>query len=144
MGTRPRAAKAVGCGTKRNGKGCTKKKEGRGGECTHVIHGRNRMTIDHRIPTMPRRSTSGSHRPGRHCLHQARSAVRCWASRRKGEPHPTLESLSCIWMTWMADGGDSKGDAEIKRWMMVRRRDRHRMKKKRLPVVLVNLEGVDD
>ena len=46
-----------------------------------IMHGRSRMTIDPRIPTMPGRSTSGFHRPGRHCLHQARSAVRCPASR---------------------------------------------------------------
>ena len=31
---------------------------------------------DFRIPTMPGRSTSGFHQPGRHCLHQARSAER--------------------------------------------------------------------
>ena len=30
---------------------------------------------------MSGRSTSGFHQPGRHCLHQARSAVRCSASR---------------------------------------------------------------
>ena len=52
------------------------------------MHGRCRMTIDARIPTMPARSTSGFHRPGRHCLHQVRSAVRCSASRMKGELHP--------------------------------------------------------
>ena len=34
-------------------------------------------------------STSGFHQPGRHCLHQARSAVRCSASRMKGEVHPS-------------------------------------------------------
>ena len=51
--------------------------------------GRSRVTIDPRIPAMPGRSTSGVHRPGRHCLHQARSAVRCWGSRIKGELHPT-------------------------------------------------------
>ena len=38
------------------------------------------MTMDPRIPTTPRRSTSGFHQPGRYCLHQARSAVRCSAS----------------------------------------------------------------
>ena len=27
--------------------------------CTHVMHGRSRMTIDPRTPTMPGRSTSG-------------------------------------------------------------------------------------
>ena len=47
------------------------------------------MTIDPRIPTIPGRSMSGIHRPGRHCLHQARSAVRCPANRMKGELHPT-------------------------------------------------------
>ena len=47
------------------------------------------MTIDPRIPTMSGRSTSGFHQPGRHCLNQARSAVRCWASRMKGELHPS-------------------------------------------------------
>ena len=45
------------------------------------IHGRSRMTIDPRILTMPGRSMSGFHRPGRHYLHQARSAVKCSASR---------------------------------------------------------------
>ena len=42
-----------------------------------LMHGRSRMTIDPRTPTsMPGRSMLGFHRPGRHCLHQARSAVR--------------------------------------------------------------------
>ena len=50
---------------------------------------RSRMTIDPRIPTMPGRSTSGCHQLGRHCLHQARSAVRCSASRMEGELHPS-------------------------------------------------------
>ena len=36
-----------------------------------VMDGRSRMTIDPRIPTMPGRSMSGFHRPGRHCLHQS-------------------------------------------------------------------------
>ena len=40
--------------------------EGRGFMgCTHVMHGRSRMTIDPRIATMPARSTSGFHPPGR-------------------------------------------------------------------------------
>ena len=50
------------------------------GGCTDVMHGRSRMTLDARasLYTMPGWSTSGFHRPGRHCLHQARSsAVRC-------------------------------------------------------------------
>ena len=47
----------------------------RGGEGggTHFVHGRSRMTIDPRFPTMPGRSTSGFHQPGRHCSHQARA-----------------------------------------------------------------------
>ena len=32
-----------------------------GGGCTHAMHGRSRMTIDPRIPTMPESSTSGLH-----------------------------------------------------------------------------------
>ena len=62
-------------------------RKGRG--CTHFVHGRSRMTIDPRIRTMPGRSTSGFHQPGRHCSHQARSAVRCSASCMKGELHPS-------------------------------------------------------
>ena len=67
------------------GKGrCTLLRKSRGGALI-VMHGRSRMTIDSLIPTMPGRSTSGFHRPVGHCLHQARSVVRCWASRMKGE-----------------------------------------------------------
>ena len=42
----------------------------RGGDVRDVliINGRSLMTIDPRIPTMPGRSTSGFHRPGRHRL----------------------------------------------------------------------------
>ena len=54
-----------------------------------LMRGRSRITIDPRILAMPGRSTSGFHRHGRHSLHQARSAVRCPASRMKGEPHLT-------------------------------------------------------
>ena len=64
-----------------------------GGSVLIVMRGRSSMNIDHRIPTMPGRSTSGIHRPGRHRLHQERSAVRCWASRMKGEQHPTKKRL---------------------------------------------------
>ena len=53
------------------------------------MHGRSRMTIHPRTPATPGRSTSGFHQPGRHCLHQARSAGRCSASRMKGELHPS-------------------------------------------------------
>ena len=62
---------------------------GGGGGCTQLVHGLSRMNIDPRIPTMPGRSTSSFNQPGRHCLHQARSAVRCSASRMKGELHPS-------------------------------------------------------
>ena len=58
-------------------------------KCTQFVHGRSRMTIDPRIPTMPGRSTSGLHPPGSHCLHQARSAARCSASCMKAELHPS-------------------------------------------------------
>ena len=67
------------------------------------MHGRSCMAIDPRIPTMSGRSMSGFHRPGRHCLHQARNAaVRCSVSRMKGELHSYQEPLvrrTCIWMT---------------------------------------------
>ena len=56
--------------------------------CTHFMHSRSRMTIDPRISTVSGRSTSstsGLHRPGRHRVDQARIAVRCSASRMKGE-----------------------------------------------------------
>ena len=55
-----------------------------GGGGVYSVHGRSRMAIDSRIPTMPGRRTSGFHQPGRHCLHQARSAVRCSVSSIKG------------------------------------------------------------
>ena len=39
----------------------------RGGEGVLIImHGRSRMTIDPRIPTIPARNTLGFHRPGRY------------------------------------------------------------------------------
>ena len=53
------------------------------GVCAEFVHGRTRMTTDPHIPTLPGRSTPGFHQPGRHCSHQARSAVRCSASRMK-------------------------------------------------------------
>ena len=63
--------------------------EWEGGGCTQFVHGRNPVTIDPRIPSMPGRNMSGFHQSGRHCLHQTRSAVRCSASRMKGELHPS-------------------------------------------------------
>ena len=52
-------------------------KNGRGGEgrVLDAMRGRSRMTRDPRVPTMPGRSTSGFHRPGRHCLNQARGEL---------------------------------------------------------------------
>ena len=71
----------------RGGEECLRR---RGGRCTQFVHGRgSRVSIDPRIPTMPGRSTSGFHQPGRHCLHHARRSVRCSASRMKGELHPS-------------------------------------------------------
>ena len=68
----------------------------RGGrEGSFGTHGRSRITRDPRMPTMSGRNTLGFHRPGRPCLHQAQSAVGCWASRMKGELHPT----SCLLYT---------------------------------------------
>ena len=54
---------------------------------------RSRMTLDSHIHTVPRRSTSGFHRPGRHRVHQARSAVRFPASRMMAELHPAKDRL---------------------------------------------------
>ena len=65
-----------------------------GGGCTQFVHGRSRMAIHSRIPTLPGRSTSGFNQPTRHCLHQARSAVRYSASRMKGELHPSKNRSS--------------------------------------------------
>ena len=71
--------------TSPEGEGLLPREEG----CTQFVHGRSRMTIDPRIPTMPKRSPSGFHQPSRHGLHQARSAVGCSASRTKGDLHPS-------------------------------------------------------
>ena len=59
--------------------------------CTQfVIHDRSRMAIDSCIPTIPRQRTSSFHRPGRHCLHQARSAVRSHEVRAATYREPLL------------------------------------------------------
>ena len=76
-----------GCGVVRGGGSGGIRGMGRG--VTQFVHGRSRMAIDPRIPTMPGRSTSGFHQLGTLCLHQARSAVRCSASRMKGGLHPS-------------------------------------------------------
>ena len=60
-----------------------------GGGVLDIMHDHSRITTDPRIPTLPGRSTSGFHRPGRHGLHQARGAVRYPASCKKGELRPT-------------------------------------------------------
>ena len=62
---------------------------GEGVGCTQFVQGRSRMSIGPCILTMSGRSTSGFHQPGRHCMHQARSAVTCSASPMKGELHPS-------------------------------------------------------
>ena len=57
-----------------------------------IMHDRSRMTIDHRIPTMPGRITSRFHRPGRHSLAPKLEAPYP-TSRMKGEQHPTKKRL---------------------------------------------------
>ena len=56
---------------------------GGGGRGVRIImHGRSRMTMNPHIPIYNAgRSTSGIHRPDRHCSYRTRSAVRCSASR---------------------------------------------------------------
>ena len=65
-----------------------------GGGVLIVVHGRSRMTIDYRIPKMPARSTSGFHRPGRSCLHQARNALTCSAKSHEKWAASYYEPLS--------------------------------------------------
>ena len=62
-----------------------------GGGGTHIMRGRS--LSDHK-PSHPYNAMSGFRRPGRRCLHQARSAVRCSASRMKSELHPAKNCLS--------------------------------------------------
>ena len=64
-----------------------------GGGVLIIIHGRSPMKINSRIPTMLGRNTSGFHRQGRQGMHQARSTVRCWASRMQDELHPTTNQV---------------------------------------------------
>ena len=59
----------------------------------HAYDFRFFMTIDPLVPTISGRSMPGFHQPGRHCLHQARSSVRCSASCRKGELLPAKYHL---------------------------------------------------
>ena len=67
---------------------------GRGG-CTHFKRGRRLETILTLTPLLCRYGERRVfHRPGRHRMHQARRAVRCSASRMKGELHP-LPRTTC-------------------------------------------------
>ena len=62
--------------------------------CTRFMDSHNLKTIDPLIPSTPGESTLGFRRPGRHRVHQARSAPRCLVSRTKGELHaPYQEPL---------------------------------------------------
>ena len=86
---------------------------GRGGvldrrDVLDIMHGRSRMTIDPRIPTMPGQSTSGFRQPGGHSQHQVRSPVRYSASRVKGELHPLLRT-TCVADSPVDDSFDEAG-----------------------------------
>ena len=61
---------------------------GQGGGVLDIMHGRSRMTIDLRIPTMPERSTSGFHPPRGHCLAPKREAP--------GDVRRVAWKVSCI------------------------------------------------
>ena len=57
---------------------------GGGRSVLQCVHGRGRMPVDPLIPTIPGRSTSDFHQPGRHCLHQGEGAgvlICCCVSR---------------------------------------------------------------
>ena len=78
--------------------------------------------VDPRPRTMLGRSTSGfQHRQGRHCLHQARVAVRCRASRMKRELHPTKNrprgGFACIYIWMTAAMAWSFGHFQRQRWV---------------------------
>ena len=64
-------------------------KGGMGGEVPIIKYDRSRMTIEPRIPTCRNRARWVFDDQAGICLHQARSAVRCWAIRIKGEFHAT-------------------------------------------------------
>ena len=74
-----------------------------GGWVIYAMHGRSDTPACPFIPTLLGRSTSGFDRPGKRCLHQARSAVRYSSNRMPGEPNPTKNRLrgECCY-TWMA------------------------------------------
>ena len=62
-----------------------------GGGCTQFVHGHSRMIIDSLTSLLCRDGARRVFTNQRqiYCLHQARSAVRCSASRMKGELHPS-------------------------------------------------------
>ena len=55
-----------------------------GGGVTSFMHRCSRMTISPRTHAMPRRTTSGFHRLGRHRVHHARSALRVFGESHGG------------------------------------------------------------
>ena len=70
---------------------------------THSVHSRSGMTIDPRMPTMPGQSTRRVfHRPGRHCLHQARSPM-------GGGARGLAQMASCILERATGEVGDDFG-----------------------------------
>lgn len=83
-----------------------------GGVLFNAMHGRSYITMDHRISTMPGRSTLDFHRRRRHCSHQTRRDVRCWTIGMEGELRPihAKHRLWCecsyIWIT-AADAASS-------------------------------------
>ena len=81
-----------------------------GGGALDIVHGGSRLIIDPHTPTMPGRSTSGFCRPGRHCLHSARSGgphnehcgfwkglseVIRWTHRSR-RVHPSRLPMECV------------------------------------------------
>ena len=60
-----------------------------GAGISQFVRSRTNMIVSPRISTVPGRSTSGVHQPGRHCLQQARSSVRCPSSCTKSGLHPS-------------------------------------------------------
>ena len=70
-----------------------------------IMYGYSRMTVEPRIISMPGRSTSGFHRSGRLCLHQARSAV-----ERGGETIARCETTHAVCRGERGEGG---GDGSV-------------------------------
>ena len=69
MGTQRQHSVQHRAGWKRIRVSETQWKVGQGGEgLLDLMRGRSRITIDRRIPKIPRGGTSGFQRPGRHCL----------------------------------------------------------------------------